>query len=721
MSQQREAHKTALTVDEAQLRQLARELGVGTEYWGFDGNLHDVSTQTLVKVLAALGWQVSSDADLARVRTERELNEWRRVLPPSLIARTGVDFSFPVHVPDGTGLEVLIHTEDGRTVGAWQGEDFTPAREVDGVWRGRARFHLPKDLPLGWHEVEARTVEGSFRCTLAVVPHRVDVQDRLAGKQAWGLQAQLYSVRSQRSWGVGDFSDLRDLCTLAGARYGADFTLINPLHAAEPIPPVEASPYLPTTRRFVNPLYIRVEDIPEYSYLPGSDIAQIRSLQEALAADNSNPQRIDRDASLEAKIEALDIVYSAGLSPAREAAFEAFCKAEGEGLELFALWCVLTEMHADATGPWAKAYLDPHSPETRRLLIESADRVRYYCWLQWVLDEQLASAQRAALASGMRIGIVHDLAVGVHSAGSDSWSLGDALARGVHVGAPADQYNQQGQNWHQPPWRPNALAEAGYRPWRDMLRTLMRHAGALRIDHILGLFRLWWIPEGQLASEGTYVFYDHEAMIGVLALEAQRAGCIIVGEDLGTFEPWVRDYLSDRGILGTSILWFENDADGPIPPERYRRLCMASVNTHDLPPTAGYLAGEHVKLRDKLGLLERSLAEEIAADREAQEKVLSRLRERGLLKEGASQEETLRALHAYLAASDSLLLGVSLVDCVGEYRIQNQPGTDKEYPNWMVPLADGDGKAVMLEDLTDNDLMASLAQTVNDALAAKQR
>ncbi|MGQ4536393.1 4-alpha-glucanotransferase, partial [Dermabacteraceae bacterium P13264] len=230
-----------------------------------------------------------------------------------------------------------------------------------------------------------------------------------------------------------------------------------------------------------------------------------------------------------------------------------------------------------------------------------------------------------------------------------------------------------------------------------------------------------WIPEGQLASEGTYVFYDHEAMIGVLALEAQRAGCIIVGEDLGTFEPWVRDYLSDRGILGTSILWFENDADGPIPPERYRRLCMASVNTHDLPPTAGYLAGEHVKLRDKLGLLERSLAEEIAADREAQEKVLSRLRERGLLKEGASQEETLHALHAYLAASDSLLLGVSLVDCVGEYRIQNQPGTDKEYPNWMVPLADGDGKAVMLEDLTDNDLMASLAQTVNDALAAKQR
>jgi 4-alpha-glucanotransferase len=284
-------------------------------------------------------------------------------------------------------------------------------------------------------------------------------------------------------------------------------------------------------------------------------------------------------------------------------------------------------------------------------------------------------------------------------------------------------YNQQGQDWNQPPWHPARLAEAGYAPFRNMLSTVLRHAGGIRVDHILGLFRLWWVPAGNSPRDGAYVTYDHNALIGILALEAQRAGAVVIGEDLGTFEPWVRDYLADRGILGTSILWFENDGDSPLPPERYRTQALASVNTHDLPPTAGYLAGDHVALRSRLGLLERSEAEERADHDATLEKMMGLLRERGLLPDGGvgddhgSEERTIEALHRLLAQTPSILLGVALVDAVGERRVQNQPGTTEAlYPNWQVPLGDPAGKPVFIDDLPGNARFNSLLAAVSESL-----
>jgi 4-alpha-glucanotransferase len=277
-------------------------------------------------------------------------------------------------------------------------------------------------------------------------------------------------------------------------------------------------------------------------------------------------------------------------------------------------------------------------------------------------------------------------------------------------------FNQQGQNWSQPPWHPARLAATGYAAYRDMLRGVLQHAGGLRVDHILGLFRLWWIPAGAGAGEGTYVHYDHEALIGILALEAQRAGAIVIGEDLGLFEPWVSDYLAERGIFGTSILWFERDGDGPRAPESYRRHCLTSVNTHDLPPTAGYLAGDHVTLREALGILAQPVAEERALAAAEQGAVLARVRERGLLPDAATGapgvQATVEALYAFTAQTPSALLGISLVDAVGERRTQNQPGTIDEYPNWRVPLAGPDGTPVMIEDLLDNERFASLIEAI---------
>jgi 4-alpha-glucanotransferase len=284
------------------------------------------------------------------------------------------------------------------------------------------------------------------------------------------------------------------------------------------------------------------------------------------------------------------------------------------------------------------------------------------------------------------------------------------------VGAPPDPFNQVGQNWSQPPWRPDRLEQLGYAPLRDLIAAVLRHAGGVRVDHIIGLFRLWWIPEDRPPSEGTYVHYDHEATIGVLALEAQRAGAVVVGEDLGVVEPSARDYLRARGILGTSILWFERDQDAnPLPAERWRELCLASVTTHDLPPTAGYLAGDHVRLRDRLGLLELSVDEELAADTKEREAWLAEVRSRGLLPEGADVEETVRALHHYLTLTPARLLCVALTDAVGDRRTQNQPGTTDEYPNWRVPLSGPDSAPLLLEDVLASTRAARLAASVAGA------
>jgi 4-alpha-glucanotransferase len=330
-----------------------------------------------------------------------------------------------------------------------------------------------------------------------------------------------------------------------------------------------------------------------------------------------------------------------------------------------------------------------------------------------VLDEQLQLAQAKAVDAGMTLGTMHDLAVGVHPGGADAWRLRSTYASGIAVGAPPDPFNQVGQNWSQPPWRPERLEELAYAPFRDLIAAVLRHAGGVRVAHVIGLFRLWWIPEGRPPSEGTYVRYDHEAMIGVLALEAQRAGAVVVGEDLGVVEPSAREYLASRGVLGTSILWFERDGEGrPLPAERWREYCLASVGTHDLPPTAGYLTGEHVRLRDRLGLLTRPLAEETAAAEQERESWLDEVRSRGLLPDGSDIERTVEALHRYLTLTPARLLCVALTDAVGDRRTQNQPGTSDEYPNWRVPLSGPDEKPMLLEDVLTSARAATLAEAV---------
>ena len=699
---------------EALLR-LAAAHSVVTEHWDVDGNRQVASAQTVRAVLAAMGVDASSPERIELAQRHVEDMPWRWTLPPVLVVRQGRGHQVPVHVAHGDPVRVWIELDPEAGGGrreVSQADVVVPPRTVDGRLVGRATFTLPEDLPLGWHELHAEGPSARAHSPLAVTPDRLELPAGLRGRRAWGYMAQLYSVRSRRSWGMGDLADLGDLAWLAARECGADFVLINPLHATEPVTPVTPSPYLPTSRRFVSPLYLRVEEIPEAGYLSSADRTLVEWAAEPVLPLDEDPGPIDRDAVWQAKRAALEVVYAVPRSRARQQELDAFVAAQGPGLESFALWCALAERYAGEQ--WPDEALDPTSPLVAQARAELADRVDFHLWLQWVADEQLGAAQRRAREGGMALGVMHDLAVGVHPGGADAWALRDVLARGATVGAPPDMYNQQGQDWSQPPWRPDALERAAYRPYRDMLRTVLRHAGAVRIDHVIGLFRLWWVPAGHRPSEGAYVRYDHEALVGILTLEAHRARAVVIGEDLGVVEPWARDYLADRGVLGTSVLWFERDEHGaPLPPERYRELALATVTTHDLPPTAGYLAGEHVAIRQRLGLLTDPVEKVAAAARQEREQMLAVLRDRGLLGADPSEREVVEALHRYLLAAPSVLLGVALTDAVGERRAQNQPGTNQEYPNWKVPLADGSGRPVLLEDLFDNPRLRSLAAALD--------
>jgi 4-alpha-glucanotransferase len=532
-------------------------------------------------------------------------------------------------------------------------------------------------------------------------------------ERSWGFTAQLYSVRSRRSWGHGDFADLADLAAWSARDLGAGFVLINPLHAAEPLPPVSPSPYLPMTRRYISPLYLRVEDIPECQRLDAKQRERIDALAAPLRAASATASLIDRDAVWTAKREALEIIYRVPLSDRRREEYQHFRCREGRDLEEWAAWCVRAERYGPDWRSWPASARDPGTatgaPPPGR---PGADRSDFHAWLQWHADQQLAAAQRAALGAGMGIGIIADLAVGAHPGGADAWAHQDLLVGGLSVGAPPDEFNQRGQDWSQPPWHPGRLAAAGYQPLADLFAAALRRPGGLRVDHVMGLMRLWCVPQGMPPDRGAYIRYDHRATVAALAGEAARAGSLAIGEDLGTVDEWIRRYLAASGIMGTDLLWFAREPDGaPLAPSRWRRDAMATVGTHDLPPVAAFRTGEQVTVRARLGLLNRPENSERADARLMLSRWRDALAGQGLIAAGPlpGPDEFTVALYAYLARTPAVLVGVSLADAVGDRRAQNIPGTSDEYPNWQLPLGDGDGRAVLLEDLPGQKLVGAVA------------
>lgn len=454
----------------------------------------------------------------------------------------------------------------------------------------------------------------------------------------------------------------------------------------------------------------------------------MRDLHDRVAANNTNPEPIDINAAWDAKRAALEIIFHQKRSAERETAFAEFRHAAGDDLRAFALWCVAFEVWG---APWEEGVdwfstTNRDSPEIAQLEQDHADLYEFACWLQWIAAEQVSAAQQAAKDSGMALGLMQDMAVGVHTYGSDVWWSPERFAVGtVTVGCPPDFYNQQGQDWGQPPFDPNYMESTGYTVYRDMVHNMFAHAGAIRIDHVLGLFRLWWIPAGEGPRGGAYVRYNYEAMLAVLTLEASRVNGMVIGEDLGTVPKYVSRVLADHGVLGTIVEWFARIDDSPTAgdpyamPSTYREYALASVTTHDLPPTAGYLQYEHVKLRERLHLLSEPVDAFMASAKAEQRAMLDVLIEGGWLNAEAAQdvpghiEEIVEAMHAMLKDAPSLLLQAALVDGVGETRTQNQPGTSSEYPNWRMPLCDKHGKVVPTDEVFDSPRVMALSKIMN--------
>ena len=705
------------------LIRLAQMVGLATSYVGMTNDYHEISDDVLVALLAALGIDASDDdaidASIIRILDERH----RRLVAPTVLHIAGKADQVLVNTGIMQVPSATLTLENGEE---YQGEleqgagDGSQAYEVDGHFVATASITIPADVPIGYHTLHVTVGGRTENATLISAPERIEMLPAMNNAQLWGWMAQLYSIRSTGSWGVGDYEDLKTILVEARRKTGADFLLVNPLHAAEPVSPLTPSPYLPISRRFVNFTYIRPESIEEYASLDDVARKQVDDLHAQAEPLNGDAQIIDRDSMWRAKMRALWVIFKAGRSAERQAAFDSYKKSAGEGLEAYATWCLCYDKWGAPTGEpdnWERR-LNKNSHEVQALRRQFPDTLDFYRWLEWIAVEQLDRAQKAAKAAGMHIGLMADMAVGVHPLGSDVWWNPERFAKGATVGAPPDYFNQQGQDWSQPPLNPIDLENTGYATYRQMVHDTFAHAGAVRIDHILGLFRLWWIPSGHTAKDGAYVHYDSNIMLGILALEAKRAHGVVVGEDLGVVPAYVSTSLSKHGVMGCAVEWFEQ-MDGKFrAPKDWREYALASVNTHDLPPAAGYLAYEHVDLRERLGLIEGSVEEFRASAKAEHEAMMSMLVKNGYLDpellndEAGNEQKIVEALYRGLRGSHCKLLAAAIVDGVGERRAQNQPGTNNEYPNWRIPLADGKGNVVPLEGLFDNPRLQSLTRVM---------
>jgi 4-alpha-glucanotransferase len=666
--------------ERATLRHLARAAGVADRYEAADV-IHEPPDATLRAVLRALGHPCDDERSARRALRALRRRAW--IEPVEAVAIHWRDLEPPPAVPCSAWADraprIELTLEDGSTrplaPPVWGGTCTLP----DGV-RRRGSVRLPDDLPIGYHVLRVDDGDRAGDCTVIVAPPGCpDPGD----DRRWGWMVQTYAVRSVDSWGQGEFRDLGALAAWS-AELGADFVLTNPVHADAPALPQQPSPYSPTSRRFVHPGYLHVPDMPEFATLPDAARAEVAALADEFVPTDA---RIDRDRVWRAKRAAFARLF-AHMSDERRRQVARYRARQGPSLERFAVFCALSETYGRPWTEWPDELQRPEASAVTQWAERHADDVALHAWLQLSCREQLDRAQARAREAGMSVGIIHDLAVGVDPGGADAWALPDELARGISVGAPPDAFNEQGQNWAQPPPLPDAVRRTGYRTLRELLGTSLAAGGGLRIDHILGLSRLFWIPEGTGAAEGTYVRYRADEQFAVLAVEAHRADALVVGEDLGTVDARVRRLMRRHGVAGSAVLYFERDADGRRPAVTYPRRAMASVTTHDLPTATGWWDGSSLRTRAELGLLERPF-EEARAERAAEQRSMEALlRRHGCLRgDDDDVREKVLAMHRFLAATPSVLVAATLWDAIGDPRQPNVPGTVDAWPNWRLPLA----------------------------------
>lgn len=699
------------------LARLADLYGIEPNYVDIWNRRHPTRPDTRRALLDAMGVPAATPSEVAESLRRAEERPWRRTLAPVWVFGEGEPL-VPTFTISGNGPSSVIWRliqENGEVTEGRAKIGDLPAvasHALDGTRYGRHRLPLGKGLAPGYHRLSLTTAGGrssAVECESSVIVAPARCYTPGEGNQRsrlWGFSLQLYALRSRRNWGMGDFGDLARLAVFA-KQTGADTIGINPIHALFPADPGHYGPYGPSSRLFLNVLYIDVRAVPDIAESPEARAMVVEPAFRNRLKAARQAAYLDYPAVAALKMPVLEALYRSfkarhlGREPTRRGhAFRGFQQEMGEELARHALFEALHE-HFFTADPgkwswrtWPGPYQNHASTEVAAFARDHADRVEFFQYLQWLADQQLDEAQRAALSAGMKIGLYRDLAVGASPGGSMPWSFPDVVLSGASLGAPPDDFNLLGQNWGLAALSPAGLREAAYRPFIGDLRANMRHAGALRIDHAMALKRLYWIPEGATPAEGAYVRYPFGDMLRIVALQSQRHRCLVIGEDLGTLPEGFRPAMQKAGVFSYRPFYFERRKDGSFtPPKRYPAQALVTASTHDLPTVVGFWLARDLDWRHRLGLFPSAQAYEEAVEkrRRARQLILDALTEAGV--EGWNSDTVarfeppmdhlIRAVYRFLATTPSRLLMVQVEDALGEVDQANLPATrDDQHPNW---------------------------------------
>jgi len=710
------------------LRLLADRAGIAADYYDIAGTLHVTTDETRRAILAAMEFRVDSRAELIDALTEWDDRPWIQHCEPVRIVRFGQDpGTWSLHVPCESHEESVIRvrwwlvSESGERSHEREegpGLKVEEARVVAGRRFVRMACTLPQALPLGYYSVHVRMQGGSVELAtgfrVIVAPARCFVPEWFErGTRLWGIALQLYSLRSARNWGVGDFHDLSTVVEWARKQLGASVIGLNPLHALKNSTPYHISPYSPTSRLFLNELYIDVEQVEECRTDPTVRACLADATFRARLDAARRSEFVEYDAVAAAKRTVLDLCAQAfardnfeggdpDRSPTTERGrvFQQYVRQEGEPLAHYALFRVLEEeLKSESSLPevwmkWPAPFREPSSDAVDEFRRRHAKKIRAVQYIQWLAHGQLSALVDKAAQACMPIGLYYDLALGSDRAGADGWRFHPVLAMQADCGAPPDALGPEGQNWGVSPADPIRLRASGYEYLIELLRRNLRYGGAIRLDHVMAFFRLFWIPRGMPASKGTYVHYPADDLLAILALESVRAKVLVIGEDLGTVPDWVRERLGSAGVLSYRVFYFERTWGGGCkPPGAYPSQALAVATTHDLPTLCGYWAGGDIETRAELGFFpsEESKMSAMAERQREKAAILSAVRSEGLLPPGTSDdvaqvpamgEELARAIHVYLARTPAWLVLANVEDVIGAQVQTNVPGTVDQHPNW---------------------------------------
>jgi 4-alpha-glucanotransferase len=682
---------------ELPLARLASRLGIELDYLNASKHTVAISSEVICALLAAMNLPTNGDTDAQNHLDDLDRKEQTRRLPAVMVVRVDQQpFNIPLRF-ESSEIQVFwrLIFEDGSDVeGTATKASLTAAEAGADGDSDRRILVMDSILPLGYHRLEI--AELGISMPLIVVPRRCWLPSAVEhGAKIWGLAVQLYLIRSASNWGVGDFSDLLGVIESA-AGWGADLIGLNPLHALFLDDPSQVSPYSPASRLFLNIHNIDVTNVPEFTTsLELRLMIESAPLGTALAESRA-ASLLDYETASNLKLEALRILFRSfqnNADPKRKRNFHTFVKSQNPALEQFCAFQLLRmeQAKSPAAGAdwrhWPEDLRRGDSAAVERFAASHREEIEFLSWTQWIADNQLAEAATTAKNHGMAVGLYRDLAVGAHGAGAETWSQPDTVVSRAHAGAPPDLLNTDGQDWGLPPFSPNALRETGYAAFIALVRANMRHAGALRIDHVVGLQHLYWVPEGRSPAEGAYVTYPFNDLAGILALESCRNQCLVVGEDLGTVPPGFRERIAELGILSSKVLYFEQNGDTGefLAPEEYPVLSLASVGTHDLATLGGWWDENDIKLRETHQLY--SDPEEGARQhrhrRAEKRNLLEALEKSGLDPgDGSDKMRFARAVHSFLGSTNAAVAMIQMEDLIGTTMQVNLPGTTNQYPNW---------------------------------------